>query len=136
MNIEIICAIIAVVGVAASSVASWLISRAITVNEIKKLKLTWAREDAFSADNEFAEMVAAISEHIALSSHETKGAAIAKISALRAKEHGVLAIYLDRLCFDIINDFSDNIYELLDTVIEQKREQKGHRQEPCANAPK
>ena len=63
MSPEIISAIIGVASVIISGVVSWLVSKASASKEIEKLKMEWAREDRKAADDEFADMVVAVSSY-------------------------------------------------------------------------
>ena len=63
MNTEIICTIVTAGGVVLSSLISFFVARSTANREIRRMKLTWDREDAVTADKEFSSMSAAVAEY-------------------------------------------------------------------------
>src|SRR5699024_2941080 len=63
LNTEIICTIVTAGGVVLSSLISFFVARSTANREIRRMKLTWDREDAVTADKEFSSMSAAVAEY-------------------------------------------------------------------------
>lgn len=115
--------LIALVGVVLSFLSSLIISRYTANKEIKKLRLSWKREDNIAAENEFSEMAAAVAKYIQVDSPPTRSEASAKVAAFRAKERGDMAIYLDELYSHIARRENEKADALLTRVIQCKREE-------------
>ena len=94
---EIVSALIALVGVIISVVASYFSAKLSASREFKRLKLKWAHEAEVTSSAEFSEMSAAVATYLSSSSGYTYQTAIASVSALRSKSSGKTAEALDRL---------------------------------------
>lgn len=126
MSTEVICALIAAGGALLSAVVAWFVSRAAANKEIERLKLTWAREDVITSDEDFAAMCAAVSRYVQTERLRYKDAASALVSSVRSKEDGVLADSLDCLYASLKRGNSFYVDECLTKVIEEKRKAKRH----------
>lgn len=126
MLTEVICALIAAGGALLSAVVAWFVSRAAANKEIEKLKLTWAREDVITSDEDFAAMCAAVSRYVQTIRPRDKDTAAALVSSVRSKEAGVLADSLDSLYASLRGTGVLNVDECLTKVIEEKRKAKRH----------
>lgn len=133
---EIICSLIALGGTVLSALISYFVSRSTANKELEKLRLTWAREDLVSSDEEFAEMASAIAKFIQRRNGGDQRNAIAHIAAIRSKEAGEIAILLDRL-YQAVRDWRpDEVDALLTQIVEKKRETKRNANAPKRNKPK
>ncbi len=135
MSPEIISAIIGVASVIISGVVSWLVSKASASKEIEKLKMEWAREDRKAADDEFADMVVAVSSYIRATTFDNSAKAISAVATLRAKETGALADYLDYLYDWILDGNKENVDMALAEVIQEKRDRKSRQNAECGEQP-
>ncbi len=135
MSLEIISAIIGVASVIISGVVSWLVSKASASKEIEKLKMEWAREDRKAADEEFAEMVVAVSCYIRAPVFDNSAKAISAVATLRAKETGTLAVHLDYLHDCILAGNSEKVDMALAEVIQEKRDRKSRQNAECGEQP-
>lgn len=126
MSTEVICALIAAGGTLLSAVVAWFVSRAAANKEIEKLKLTWAREDVITSDEDFAKMCAAVSRCVQTMRSRDTDTAVALVSSVRSKEVGVLADSLDNLYASLRCSGAFNVDECLTKVIEEKRKVKRH----------
>lgn len=135
MSTEIISAIIGVASVIISGVVSWLVSKASASKEIEKLKMEWAREDRKAADDEFADMVVAVSCYINMPDPATKARAIEAVAALRAKESGLLASYLDVIYNYITIANCPGLDGALTGAIQEKRDRKSRQNAECGEQP-
>lgn len=127
MSTEIICALISLGGVIVSGLLAWGVSNSTARHQIKQMKLTWARDDVVSSDDEFADMASEVAKYVTLLHNENwvlADSSRAKVSALRAKESGSLALSLDALYGALLNDGPEAIDAALSEVIEQKRKAK------------
>jgi len=129
VNIDpaVICAIITVSGTFASAFVSWFVSRYTTTKELEKLQLTWSREDSVSYEDEFSEMVSAVSKYIHTLNSSDCADAIGKIGAIRAKTSGELASKTDILYVAVFETGSckylttQSVKKCLSETINQKR---------------
>lgn len=124
MPTEVISALIAAGGAVLSAFVAWFVSRAAANKEIDKLKLTWAREDVITSDEDFSTMCAAVSRYIHSQRYRDKSAAAALVAAVRSKESGVLAEKLDKLNRALLDNNSLSIDSCLTEVIDEKRKAK------------
>ena len=122
MNTEIICTIVTAGGVVLSSLISFFVARSTANREIRRMKLTWDREDAVTADKEFSSMSAAVAEYGAYGSIELRRSAVKEIAALRAKENGPIAPLLDKLHMAVLGSDLHLVNDLLSRLIEHRRQ--------------
>ena len=130
MNVEIICALITTLGVVASAVISYYVSRDSATKEIEKMQLNWSREDSAASDEEFSEMIVALTRYIHSRKKEDEIPALEKLNDVRRKETGNTYFKLDLLyrLMAIKDEAGDPDFILLDKylseVIDQSREDK------------
>lgn len=119
---EILEVIISLGGILLSGIISWLIAKSTANKEIEKMKLTWQHDDNASSADEFADMVASVTDFITSNSYPRYRKACAKVNAIRSKENGELALALDSLYGSLThsND-SLSISNALDKAISIKR---------------
>ncbi len=127
MNTEVICAIISAIGVLLSSLLSFFVSKSTAKSEIKKMQLTWEREDNLSHSSDFAQMIRTVSLYCNLTESEPDivhsqeyAESIALVDCLRSTETGDLAQKLDQLRDSFPSDLPQ-IRKNLDTVIRMTR---------------
>lgn len=134
---EVICAIITVSGVVISSVIAFLVSKNSAEKEIEKMKMSWKREDSTASDEEFSEMITAVTRYVHGRKREDELPALEKLNNVRRKETGYIYLLLDLFYrLTTIKDMDGNPnFRLLDKylsqLIEQNRlvkrqEQAGH----------
>lgn len=119
----IIVAVISFVGVGVSAMVSWGVAHYSIKAEIKKLNMTWSREDIVSSEEEFSKMAEAVGRYAAdYSNDELQAEAAGKVAAIRAKEIGTLGETLDSLYADVISPPSHSkLCKGLTLVIDAKR---------------
>lgn len=132
MSSEIISAVIALIGTAASGLISWFISRASAAKEIEKMKLEWSREDTISSDDDFSKMASAVSRYAQCGSIDSLNTAVEQTAGIRSKENGSLAVKLDSLYFELRTGRIERLDTLLTEVIEEKRNRKSRQNRPRA----
>lgn len=88
------------------------------------MQMQWNREDIVSSDDEFSEMAAAVARFAQTADSSLQSEAAAKVTAVRSKEHGNLAVKLDYLYHCIYTGNVFFINEALDEVINEKRYRK------------
>ena len=127
MKTEIICAIIALAGIALSGFVSWLIAKHAAKVEINRLQTVWAHEKAESADVAFEEMVVAVSRYVKDTSLQAFADAQGSVCIYRAKATGELAQLVDDLDALIIRGTPDRaaVSAKLSYIVQCKR--KGER---------
>ena len=134
---EVICAIITVSGVVISSVIAFLVSKNSVEKEIEKMKMSWKREDSAASDEEFSEMITAVTRYVHGRKREDELPALEKLNNVRRKGTGDIYLLLDLFYrLTTIKDMDGNPdFRLLDKylsqLIEQNRlvkrqEQAGH----------
>lgn len=126
MNIQIVSSVIATSGMAISALISWFIARSSAEKEIKKLKISWTREDALSSSEEFSDMCGAVAYFARAQQTNTEAEAARQVARVRPKESGVLAKHLDTLYDAIKNENFDLIDDSLARVIEEYRKSRSH----------
>ena len=136
MSSEITCAIITTVGLIMSTLISLFVARSTATNEIKKMRLSWEREDTVSSDDEFAAMASAVATYICCDVLLNHIDAMAKISALRAKEGAELSKHLDELYFAVREERHNQIDPLLTELLNKKREIKSNANPTQTHEPK
>lgn len=124
MSTEIICTLISVGGVVLSAILSFVVSAFSASKEIKKKRMEWEREDIVSSEDEFAQMVAAVSLYANTKRIEDWNNAVEKIGYVRAKENGNLATLLDELYIAVQSDICEAAIYKLNMVLEEKRNRK------------
>lgn len=121
MTTEIIVALITALGVIASAFVSWRVSVSQANKEIKKLQKTWEHEKSVSFDDEFAEMVSAVSVYANSRNIGDQYRALEKVSAVRAKATGPLADCLDELHHKLETDKFSELEQCLSNAITEHR---------------
>ena len=124
MYTEVICTVIALAGTIFSGLISWLVSHHVANKEIEKARLTWEREDVVSSEDEFADMASSIALYLQTLNISDWNAAVSKVAAVRSKETGILAEYLDNLYFSLKSQNIQMSEDNLTQVIEEKRKRK------------
>lgn len=81
-----------------SGVIAWFVAKYSAKAEIKKLKMTWAHEKECAADDDFDNMVSAVSAFLQYSNLHNKLNAASCASVYRSKVSGELAAAVDALC--------------------------------------
>ena len=69
---EVVYALISLAGAVVSSVLAYFISKSSAQREIEKMRIGWEREDSLSSDEEFTEMVIAVTRYISSKEKLTK----------------------------------------------------------------
>lgn len=136
MSSEMICALIAAIGVVLSSLFSYAISRYTANKELEKLEMTWEREDIVSSEDEFADMSKAIGAYVQSGYPQCQRVAMELVAAARSKEFGTLGSLLDELYMHIQSGNISNTDTWLTKVINQKRETKCKADAPSSGKPK
>lgn len=121
MTTEIIVALITTLGVMASALISWRVSASHANKEIKKLQKTWEHEKTVSFDDEFSEMVSAVSLYVSSRNIGDQYRALEKVSAIRAKATGPLADCLDELHHKLENNKFSELEQCLSNAITEHR---------------
>ena len=136
MSPEIICAALSLLGVFLSSVIAFLTSRAIARNEIRKLRLTWDREDSLEFDKGLQELFQLVYEFIDSQNNSFAIPAISRLAPLRVKETGPAAPLLDELhnALDAHNRHRCRL--LLSEIVIKYRESKSDTKKKHAKKPK
>lgn len=94
---EIICSLIAFLGVVLSGFVSWFTARYAAKKETEKMLLSWKHESEVSFEEEFSEMVSAANEFILRRSPKRKRDVCSRILTLCAKSPASLLPYLQKL---------------------------------------
>lgn len=121
MTTEIIVALITSLGVVVSALIAWRVSISQANKEIKKLQKTWEHENSVSFDDEFAEMVSAVSLYANSKNIGDGYRALEKVSAIRAKVTGPLADCLDELHHKLENNQFHGLEKCLSNAINENR---------------
>lgn len=121
MTTEIIVALITSLGVVVSALIAWRVSISQANKEIKKLQKTWEHEKSVSFDDEFAEMVSAVSLYANSKNIGDGYRALEKVSAIRAKVTGPLADCLDELHHKLENNQFHGLEKCLSNAINENR---------------
>ena len=136
MSPEIICAALSLLGVFLSSVIAFLTSRAIARNEIRKLRLTWDREDSLEFDKGLQELFQLVYEFIDCQNDSFAIPAISRLAPLRAKETGPAAPLLDELHIALDSHNRHLCRILLSELVVKYRETKSNTEKKHAKKPK
>lgn len=134
MEIEVVCSLIAAGGVIVSAMFSWFVSHSTANKEIRKLQMTWKREDIISSDDEFADMSAEVAKYVQSASFTFQQSSMAKVAFIRSKELGELSDKLDSLYSAIKSGKPTESDDCLSAVLEEKRKRKGKAQSSQTNA--
>ena len=124
VNTEIVCSIVAAAGVAVSALVSWFAARYSAEKEIKKMKMSWSREDSLSSSEEFADMCGAVAAYARCLYKDNQIEAARQIAKVRAKESGELARQLDDLYNAVKNSIPNLTDETLSHVIDEYRKSR------------
>ena len=132
MSPEITSAIIALAGVALSTLTSWHIAHSTAKAETKRLILTWKHEAEISRSAAFSEMTAAANAFIARRSPSRKQAACEKILLLCSKESPEALPPLLNLYELFANPPEDSaiLRAALSEVVHQQSEHRADTQNP------
>ena len=108
---------------AISALVAYLVARHYTKNEIRRLKLTWKREDFKSVDADFYDMVYTVTHFCKSKSYYNTdfGIAAGKINKARSSSCGSIAPKLDTLYLHFVKSEFDKIDADLDAVITEHR---------------
>lgn len=136
MSSELICTFITAGGVVLSAVISYFTSRYVANNEIKKLKMTWDREDAKSSSKDIAELTKLVCDFTACENDLFRIPAMSKTAEMRSAVSGEFAKTLDDLytALSHCDRFKSQI--LLSEVIKQQSKAQGDTQDKKGNRPK
>lgn len=124
MWVEIIVAVIGVMGIIFTSYTSKRVAKITAKSEIQKLRETWAHEKETAIDAEFDKMVSSVSAYLICSSLEKAIEASQAISTYRAKAADNLAPAVDAMS-NLFENPKQNYYQIrqaLDCIVEIKRE--------------
>lgn len=94
--------------------------------EIERMKLAWAREDVVSSDDEFSDMVKAVTSCTYYRDGQYRLEAMKAIAVIRAKENGSLAVTVDELYASVRDRQYETAEALMSQVITEKRRIKNH----------
>ena len=97
MSSEVICLIITTVGSLAAAAISAATSKKVAASEIKKLKLTWEREDAITSSEDIAELTRLVYSFTSCLNDAFAIPAISKTAEIRTNATGEFAAALDEL---------------------------------------
>lgn len=97
MSTDVICGIIMVIGTIVSAAISAATSKKVATNEIRKLKLTWNREDAITSAEDIAELTRLVYDFVTCQNDFFAIPAISKAAEMRAKATGDFSNALDKL---------------------------------------
>lgn len=136
MSSVVICTIITTIGVIVSALVSLFVARSTAANEIKKMQLSWEREDAVSSDDEFAAMVSASVKYANTEDDDLMIDTLQKVASLRAKSVGEIAKTYDLLYLAVQRSNYTGIDEVLTELLNQKRNAKANPLYSDANKPK
>lgn len=120
-------AAIGAISVIVSSVLSILISRGTAKSEIKKLQITWEREDMNQFNIEFSKMVTAITLYLSEQSAENYKNAIEMINIVRVKAPDDFSKTLDA----IYNFMSEKDSEFREDYLRESKMLLGDAIEQC-----
>lgn len=136
MSSVVICTIITTIGVIVSALVSLFVARSTAANEIKKMQLSWEREDAVSSDDEFAAMVSASVKYANTEDDELLIDTLQRVASLRAKAIGEIAKIYDLLYFTVQRSDYTGIDKVLTELLNKKREIKSNTNPTQTHNPK
>lgn len=124
MQTEVICALISLIGALLSAFISYLVSRTTANKEIEKMRLSWDREDAASADEAFSHMIHAVREYTSSENEYFKYAALNSVDTLQLRESAAVASVLAQLHTSLEHGNRHLAEQLLSASIEAKKNDK------------
>lgn len=116
MNTEVRCSLIALVGVLVSAVVAYLVSR----NEIKKLKLTWIRDDSLTFNDDFKETCSCILNYLDTGSEHHRKIAYQQVFLLQSSAPKSMVPTLKKLQAHLEAGNKSKVEELLQQLISLK----------------
>ena len=122
MNPETISTLISALGVILSAGVSLLVARSTAANEIKKMQLSWEREDTVTSDDEFTAMVSAAVKYANTEDDRYMIGTLQKVASLRAKAIGEIAKTYDLLYLAVQRGDYTGIDKILTELLNQKRD--------------
>ena len=136
MTSETISTLISALGVILSAVVSLLVARSTAANEIKKMQLSWEREDTISSDDEFTAMVSAAVKYANTEDDDLMIDTLQKVASLRAKAIGEIAKTYDVLYLAVQRSNYTGIDKILSELLNQKRDAHGNPLDSHTHKPK
>ena len=136
MSSVVICTIITTIGVIVSALVSLFVARSTAANEIKKMQLSWEREDAVSSDDEFAAMVSASVKYANTEDDDLLIDTLQRVASLRAKAIGEIAKIYDLLYLTVQRSDYTGIDKVLTELLNKKREIKSNTNPTQTHKPK
>lgn len=121
---EIIQCLLSIATIGISSLASVIAARIAAKKEIRKMMLSWQREDMVSSEREFSEMCAAVTQYVVDGNNSNWKNALEKISALRARHSGGAGEHLDVLYYCVHENNQNGADKELSLLIDAKRAQE------------
>lgn len=121
MKTEIVCALITVGGVLASTFGSLVISRITVSGEIKKLKLEFEHNDNAELAAELSDALAAAAKYANKPVRMFHTDAVTKVAAVRVRYGGEIGRLLDTLYNDLTSESPSNIDCTLALLVDEKR---------------
>lgn len=118
---ETLSALISASGVILSAGVSLFVARLTATGEIKKMQLSWQREDARSSDDEFSAMVSALVKYANTEDDNLMIDTLQKVAALRAKATVDIGKIYDRLYNAVQSENYLQIDNVLTELLNQKR---------------
>lgn len=122
MTTEAISTVISALGVILSAGVSLLVARSTAANEIKKMQLSWEREDSVTSDDEFTAMVSAAIKYANTEDDDLMIDTLQKVASLRAKSVGEIAKTYDLLYLAVQRSNYTGIDKTLTELLNQKRD--------------
>lgn len=126
-----ITAICSLISAVVSALISKLTAESVSNKEIRKMKLSWVREDMVSTDDDFAEMIKAITTFLYYRDDRSQLDALQSISVVRAKENGALAPLVDDVYHCVQVNQYDAAEKLTSELISIKRIIKNAGSQVC-----
>ena len=136
MTPETISTLISALGVILSAGVSLLVARSAAANEIKKMQLSWEREDTVTSDDEFTAMVSAAVKYANTEDDDLMIDTLQKVASLRAKAIGEIAKTYDVLYLAVQRSNYTGIDKVLTELLNQKRNTHTTPLYPHTNKPK
>lgn len=117
MSTEVICALISAAGVVLSALVSVLISR----NEIKKLKLSWSRDDDLSFSEDFNRACSCILNYIETPTDSYRRTALRQVLLLQSSAPAKIIDPLRKMNHALDSGDPKTAKQLLDELISIKQ---------------
>lgn len=120
MSTEVVCIMITTIGALVTTAISAVTSKKVAANEIKKLKLTWDREDAKTSSEDIAELTKLVYSFTNCQNNTFAIPAISKTAEMRLNATGDFAAALDELYTALSQCNRIKAEQLISEVIKSK----------------